>query len=147
MALIEVLIMSYDDYTRTWIFDRTDGDCHICGDRLCYSNYARFGSRGAWEVEHSVPLSCGGTNHLNNLFAAHIGCNRSKRACSTRVARAQYGRSRAPYRREKKQQIIRDNTITGGFIGGALGAAGGPWGSAVGAYIGGRIGRGLNPND
>lgn len=119
--------MAYDDYTLTRIFDRTDGDCHICGGGLCYSNYGCFGARGAWEVEHSVPLSCGGTNHLNNLFPAHIDCNRSKRACPTRVARAQYGRSRAPYNREKKRQIRRDNTVTGGAIGGAIGLVGGRW--------------------
>lgn len=139
--------MAYDNHTLTRIYDRTDGDCHICGTGLCYSNYGCVGYRGAWEVEHSVPLSCGGTNHLNNLFAAHIRCNRSKRACSSKVARAQHGRSRAPYCREKKQQIRRDNTITGSIIGGTLGYVGGPWGSAIGAYIGGRIASGLNPND
>jgi len=139
--------VAYDNYTRTRIFERTDGDCHICGGRLCYSNYGCFGSRGAWEVEHSVPLSRWGTNHLNNLFAAHISCNRSKRACSTRVARGQYGRTRAPHCKAKKQQIRKNNTLKGGFIGGIIGAVGGPLGSAVGASIGGWIGNSLNPND
>jgi len=139
--------MAYGEYELNWIYDRTDGDCHLCGKKLSFINYARFGFRGAWEVEHSIPRSMGGTDHLNNLFAACITCNRSKRACSTRVCRSQYGRRRAPYRKETKQQIIRDNTITGSVIGGAVGLVGGPWGSALGAYIGGRIGRSLNPND
>jgi len=139
--------MTYDNDRLTRIFERTDGDCHICGGRLCYSNYNRFGTRGAWEVEHSIPLSCGGTNHLNNLFPAHISCNRSKRASSTRAARSQCGRTRAPYCRERKQRIIRDNTIRGSVIGGLIGSVGSPWGSAAGAYIGGWIARGLNPND
>ncbi len=139
--------MAYDVYTLTWIYDRTDGDCHICGGRLCFSNYGRFGSRGAWEVEHSVPLSRRGTNRLNNLFAAHISCNRSKRAWSSRAARAQYGRSRAPYCKGKKEQIRRDNILKGSFIGGVLGSVAGPWGSAAGAFIGARIAGERDPNE
>jgi len=140
------LNMAYDDYTLTRIYDRTDGDCHICGVRLCFSNYNRFGARGAWEVEHSIPLSRGGTNHLNNLFAAHISCNRSKRVCSSRVARGQYGRTRAPYCREKKSQIRRGNSLKGGLIGGLLFSSGGPMTIAIATFVGSRIGAAIDPN-
>src|ERR1700755_2796787 len=103
--------MAYDYETLRRIFDRTDGDCHLCCRRLSFSNYADHGSRGAWEVEHSVPVSQGGTDHLNNLYAAHISCNRSKAAQSSRKARSQYGRKRAPYCREKKANIKKSNTV------------------------------------
>ena len=139
--------MAYDLETLRWIFDRTDGDCHLCCERLCFSNYGKHGRRGAWEVEHSVPLSQGGTNRLNNLYAAHIACNRSKAAQSTRKTRARYGRKRAPYCAEKKAAIRRSNALKGGAIGGLLGSIFGPPGSVIGAAIGAKIGRDIDPND
>lgn len=138
--------MARDYETLRWIFDRTDGDCHICCGKLCFSNYGRFGSRGAWEVEHSNPISRGGTDRLNNLYAAHISCNRSKGAQSSRKARAQYGRTRAPYCREKKARIRRSNTVAGGVIGGLLGSLAGPVGTKLGAAIGAELGRRIDPN-
>lgn len=33
------------------IYDRTSGYCHLCGKKLAFTNYARFGERGAWEIE------------------------------------------------------------------------------------------------
>jgi hypothetical protein len=139
--------VAYDYETLRWIYDRTDGDCHICCGKLSFRNYANNGSRGAWEVEHSVPLSWGGTNRLNNLYAAHISCNRRKAAQSSRKARSQYGRKRAPYCKEKKASIRRSNAVTGGVIGGIIGSIGGPVGSAIGAAIGAKFGRDIDPND
>jgi 5-methylcytosine-specific restriction endonuclease McrA len=139
--------VAYDYETLQRIYDRTDGDCHLCCTKLSFSNYANHGSRGAWEVEHSRPIKDGGTNHLNNLYAAHISCNRSKAAQSSRKARAQYGRKRAPYCREKKANIRKSNTITGGIIGGVIGSIAGPVGTAIGAAIGAKLGRDINPND
>jgi len=68
--------MPYSEDELDRIFSRTRGKCHLCHGQLARSNYAREGERGAWEVEHSVPRSRGGTDHLNNLFASHIECNR-----------------------------------------------------------------------
>ena len=48
------------------IFSRTDGSCHLCGKKLCYSNYGKLEGRGKWEVEHSKPKSKGGSNHWVN---------------------------------------------------------------------------------
>ncbi|HZW06078.1 MAG TPA: HNH endonuclease, partial [Phycisphaerales bacterium] len=59
----------------TAIYDRTSGYCHLCGKKLALTNYAAHGHKGAWEVEHSVPRACGGSDRLNNLYAAHISCN------------------------------------------------------------------------
>lgn len=79
------------------IYDRTEGQCHICRKRLNFRNYGLFGNRGAWEIEHSVAQARGGTHHGNNLFAACISCNRSKGDCSSRTARRQHGFQCAPY--------------------------------------------------
>lgn len=139
--------MAYDNDTLNRIYDRTDGYCHLCCKKLSFINYACYGAKGAWEVEHSIPGSRGGTNHLNNLYPACISCNRNKAVQSSRAARVQYGRRRAPYSRTRKEQIRRSNVVTGGVIGGFLGSIGGPWGSVAGAAIGAEIGRNIDPND
>ncbi|MGD0496198.1 MAG: HNH endonuclease signature motif containing protein [Candidatus Bathyarchaeia archaeon] len=44
----------------------------------------RLGKRGAWEVDHSRPLSRGGTDYLRNLVPSCVECNRSKGDLGTR---------------------------------------------------------------
>lgn len=133
--------MTYSDERLEQIFDRTSGYCHICGGKLSFRNYAAYGARGAWEVEHSKPKCEGGTNHLNNLYAAHIYCNRSKRATCTRKARAKYGRTKAPLSSKRRAEAKSQNAASGAFIGGTLGGLfGGPIGAAIGAAIGGSSG-------
>ncbi len=140
--------MAYSDERLEQIFDRTSGYCHICGGKLSFCNYAAYGARGAWEVEHSKPKCEGGTNHLNNLYAAHISCNRSKRAMCTRTARAKYGRTKAPLSSKRRAEAKSKNAADGAFIGGTLGALiGGPWGAAIGAVIGGKSGYDQNLDD
>jgi len=39
------------------IFARTEGKCHICRKRLCFGNYGARDRKGAWEIEHSIPVS------------------------------------------------------------------------------------------
>ena len=95
------------------IFSRTDGRCHICRKRLCFDNYGAIGKRDAWEIEHSHPRSKGGTDHLNNLYAACISCNRSKGNATTASARSGNGYRTAPLSKQKKQQ----NTLKGGIAG------------------------------
>lgn len=137
--------MAYDDDILDRIYDRTDGYCHICGKKVSYVNYARYGSRGAWEVEHSVPKAQGGTDHLNNLYPACVSCNRRKAARSTRAARSAHDRSRAPYSKRKKEQIRNSNATVSGTLGGLIGTVAGPWGVAVGAVLGARLGRRIDP--
>ena len=105
--------MKFDDETLDRIFHRTDGQCHICRKQLSFRNYGLVGKRGAWEVEHSRPRSKGGTNHLNNLYAACICCNRSKGNSTTTYARAQSGYRRAPLSQGNKNK----NAWTGGAVG------------------------------
>jgi HNH endonuclease len=130
-----------------WIFRRTDGDCHICWKPLARINYAREGKRGAWEIEHSVPRSKGGTDRLNNLYAAHIKCNRLKSNMTTRTARGWNGKTRAPLSTEKREKAVVENT----FLGAAAGAYVwtvflGPPGWVVGAFLGACFGGNLDPN-
>jgi 5-methylcytosine-specific restriction endonuclease McrA len=140
--------MGYSDERLEQIFDRTSGYCHICGGRLSFCNYGIFGTRGAWEVEHSVPKCEGGTEHLKNLYAAHISCNRAKRATCTRKARAQYGRKKAPLSVRKRREAKVRNTTTGAVIGSIVGnVVAGPWGLLAGALIGAQKGYDTNLDD
>ena len=105
--------MKTDDEKLERIYQRTDGQCHICRKRLCFVNYGAIGKRGAWEIEHSRPRSKGGTGHLNNLYAACIRCNRSKGNSTTASAREANGYRTAPLSEEKKNR----NAWAGGAVG------------------------------
>lgn len=70
--------MQWNDETLDWVYDRTDGYCRYCEKKLSRINYASPGYRGAWEVDHSVPLALGGSDYLSNLWPACIECNRDK---------------------------------------------------------------------
>jgi len=60
------------------IFEKNNGLCRHCGKQLAFDNYGKYGTRGAWHVDHSVPISKGGTDNLRNLWALCIGCNLDK---------------------------------------------------------------------
>lgn len=128
------------------IYDRTSGKCHLCHKKLARVNYADFGARGAWEVEHSVPKARGGTDHLNNLFPACIPCNRSKSARSTRSSRAANGRSRAPLNRRARSAAKAENALVGAGLGAFVGSAFGPLGTLVGGALGAHLGHKENPD-
>lgn len=139
--------MGYSDERLTQIYDKTSGKCHVCCVKLAFRNYGRYGERGAWEVEHSRPRALGGTEHLNNLYAAHIYCNRNKRTNSTRFCRAQYSRSRAPLSVSSRKQQKSDNAISGGLSGALIGGAlAGPVGAAIGALFGAKSQYDLDPD-
>jgi 5-methylcytosine-specific restriction endonuclease McrA len=136
----------YTDDQLEVIFDRTDGHCHLCGRKMYFSNYAQYGQRGAWEVEHSNARCNGGSDRLCNLYAAHISCNREKGAVTTRTARAWNGRTKAPPSREKKEQIGSNNRWGWGTVGALSGAAvAGPAGLVLGAVLGALIGDSIDP--
>lgn len=56
--------------------------CGICSATILYgsheSNISQRNSWYAWNVDHIIPKSRGGTDWLDNLQAVHIRCNRSK---------------------------------------------------------------------
>ena len=58
---------------------KNNGRCFHCGKQLVFKNYGRFGSPGAWEVDHNWPKNRGGTNHFRNLWPSCIHHNRSKK--------------------------------------------------------------------
>lgn len=68
----------YGDDRLVEIFDYGGGQCACCGKQLTFSNYGYFGNRGAWEVDHRVPVSRGGSENLRNLQPMCIPCNRAK---------------------------------------------------------------------
>lgn len=127
------------------IYDKTDGYCHICHRKLSFQNHGKLDSKGAWHIEHSIPRAKGGSDHLNNLFAACINCNIYKSAKAARIVRSQYGNTRAPYSKKKKEEIREVNTTAGVLIGGVIGLVGGPWGFLLGATIGAMIGDDNSP--
>ncbi len=49
----------------------------IYGNIMYYHSYGRNSAMG-WEVDHSKPVSKGGTEHLNNLQAMNTKANRQK---------------------------------------------------------------------
>lgn len=70
--------MGYSTEQLNDIYDKTGGQCRFCEKKLAWKNYGQYGSRGAWEVDHSRPKAQGGTDHLSNLFPTCIPCNREK---------------------------------------------------------------------
>lgn len=128
------------------IYDKTGGYCHICHKKIARRNYGKTGRRGAWQVDHSNPRANGGSDSLNNFFAACVSCNASKGAKSTRSQRRKNGKVRSPYSQKEKQAIIHENTVLGsgtGLIAGAI--AGGVRGGVIGAVIGGILGSMIEP--
>lgn len=127
----------FDDATRRAVFAKTSGRCHLCGEPMAYTNYGNHGARGAWEIDHSVPRSQGGTDHLNNLYAAHTVCNRAKQARSNAGVRREYGRTRAPMSAAAMKELKTGDAWVGAISGGLLGARfGGPPGMLIGAIVG-----------
>lgn len=129
------------------IFDRTDGLCHLCHQGMCFGNYGQQGRRGAWEVEHSVPRVNGGTDNPNNLYAAHISCNRSKGTFTSRTARGWHGRKRAPLSADRKDQARWGNAALLGTFGGIVTLALAPEVVLVGAVASAIFGYSLDPNN
>jgi|HubBroStandDraft_4_1064222.scaffolds.fasta_scaffold770615_1 hypothetical protein len=137
-------MMAYDINA---IYDRTSGHCHICGRKVCFSNYGILGARGAWEIEHSRPQARGGTNHGNNLYAACIPCNREKsHRWSTRTVRAWNDRKRAPLSRIKRREAKQQQALAGAVLCGIAGSVFGPLGAIIGAAVGAAIGDKQNPD-
>jgi hypothetical protein len=135
--------MAYSTERRGQIFARTDGRCHICWRRLVFSTY---GQSGGWEVEHSIPVSSGGSNRLSNLYPAHTVCNRQKGIKASRTARSWHARSRAPLSRERKAAIRGSNRWGWGAAGALTGGAiAGPAGLFIGGLLGALIGDEMNP--
>jgi hypothetical protein len=88
--------MKFSDDQLTQVFEKQDGKCHLCGDKICFHMYGRRTAQG-WQVDHSKAQARGGTHHLNNLQPAHHDCNNYKGIRSTRSVRREFmGRTTLP---------------------------------------------------
>ena len=127
----------FDNETRRDVFARSNGLWHLCWKPIAFSNYGNHGARGAWEIDHSRPRSQGGTDHLNNLYAAHTVCNRTKQARSSASVRRENGHSRPPMSAAAMEELKAGDAWTGVVAGALLGARfGGIPGLLLGAAIG-----------
>ncbi|MBE7439249.1 MAG: HNH endonuclease [Spirochaetales bacterium] len=132
--------MGYSNRQLDDIYDKTDGRCHLCGKKLAISNYGIIGTRGAWEVEHSVPRARGGSSHLNNLYPACIPCNREKGTRSSRTHRKYSAIRRAPMSAKRKTRERRKVTAWSTVL---LSLGGAAIGGGRGFLVGGLVGYGL----
>jgi 5-methylcytosine-specific restriction endonuclease McrA len=74
----------WDDDTINYVYDKNKGYCWHCDRKLSFINYGKFGKKGAWEIDHSVPKARGGTDNRNNLVPSCMICNRSKQDLNSR---------------------------------------------------------------
>jgi hypothetical protein len=139
--------MKFDKRQLDSIYRRTSGYCHLCHVKLARRNYGQTGTKGAWQVEHSVPRSRGGTDHPNNLFATCVRCNLNKSNMTTRTARSWNDKTRAPLDPEKRGEAKFGNAIAGAIVCGVAGVAvAGPVGLIVGVLAGASLGSSENPD-
>src|ERR1043166_1413629 len=69
----------FSNSTLRAIFDNTTGHCHFCGDTVVFEKYAwkdLYDLAGAWEVDHIIQRSKGGSNDPQNCLPACTRCNR-----------------------------------------------------------------------
>lgn len=129
------------------IYRRSTGYCHLCHKKLSRNNYGAHGARGSWHVEHSKPRSRGGTDHINNLYAACIRCNLEKGDMTTRTSRKWNDKTCAPLSPEKRKQAQFENGFAGAITGGLAGVVvAGPIGAVIGVLTGACIGSSQNPD-
>ena len=122
------------------IFAKTDGHCHLTGKKIAFANYGNLDGHGAWEIDHSVPVSKGGTDHMNNLYPAAISANRSKGNAASQAVRTQNGLTGVPLSKEQAAKIAERNAWKGLFGGALIGLPFGPVGVGVMALVGALIG-------
>ncbi len=65
---------------RLEIYLKTQGHCYLCGDPVGFSEF---------EVEHVIPLACGGSNDISNLYCSCHTCNLMKNTLPARDMIAQ----------------------------------------------------------
>ena len=70
--------MAYTDEEVNRIYDRTGGYCFYCRIKLSFKNYGVVGEKGAWEMDHFIPIARGGAHQPRNWVPACVSCNTEK---------------------------------------------------------------------
>lgn len=122
------------------IYTKTRGKCHLCHKQLALKNHGQQGAKGAWEIEHSKPKSKGGSDHLNNLYAACIKCNREKSSGTNYSVRSKRGVNNAPLSEKATKKKVARNTLLGLVGGVSVGRFFGPVGAIAGGFLGALFG-------
>lgn len=130
----------FDDEKKLKVYEKTDGYCHLCNKRVIKKNYGVIGARGAWEIDHSIPVSKGGSNHMNNYQPACISCNRQKGNTSTKSARLSKGLTAVPKSKKYKAELRKKKILVRAGAGATVGMGFGLIGSIIGAVTGALIG-------
>ncbi|MBX3360298.1 MAG: HNH endonuclease [Phycisphaeraceae bacterium] len=138
--------MGWNEQILNTTYDRCSGKCHICHATICFSNYGEHGRRGAWEIDHHIPQSRGGSDWPGNLFPACTSCNRSKQARSTKSQRSRHGKRRAPLSREMRPWAQLANALQGARVGGQIGECLNPELKPLGMLFGCLIGLDRDPD-
>lgn len=60
---------TYSKQERKIIYDKSNGRCELCGQRLSLENMT---------LDHIIPISMGGKDDMNNLQASCFACNQFK---------------------------------------------------------------------
>ena len=59
-------------------FSHNEWATDTCGERIRYSYFGKLPSQYAWEIDHIIPVSAGGTDELENLQPLQWETNRKK---------------------------------------------------------------------
>lgn len=72
--------MPYSEEDVNWVYDHVHphGLCFYCCKQLAFVNYGAVGAKGAWEIDHFIPLAAGGSDERHNLVPACVSCNTKK---------------------------------------------------------------------
>ena len=65
--------------TLEYIFNKTDGHCHFCGDFIVFKKYGLKDvndTKGVWEADHINQKGKGGNKNADNCLPACYQCNR-----------------------------------------------------------------------
>ena len=70
--------MAYSEAEVNLVYDRTNGRCFYCGVQLSFKNYGKVGEKGAWEIDHFIPIASNGAHQPYNWVPACVECNTAK---------------------------------------------------------------------